>query len=40
MPTPMPMGGMGGGQQPNLDKPFAEGRGKERLDSLLRQLGK
>jgi hypothetical protein len=34
-----PGGGMGGGQ-PNMDKPFAEGRGKERLDSLLGELGK
>jgi hypothetical protein len=42
-PTPAPFpGGMGGGMggaQPNLDKPFSEGRGKERLDSLLQSLG-
>jgi hypothetical protein len=33
------MGGPGGGQ-PNPDKPFAEGRGKERLESLLKLLEK
>lgn len=40
VPAAFPGGGGGmGGAQPNLDKPFSEGRGKERLDSLLQSLG-
>lgn len=33
-------GMMGGGQGPDLERPFAEGRNKERLEELVKLLGK